>query len=88
MTSASLIITSLERYHRRAIDDLLFHSYQVHTHLDWYEPVEWLDRQRVPVRLAWQGDRLAGLLLRRTRSTVHPGCASWPCTTSRQRTRL
>jgi ribosomal protein S18 acetylase RimI-like enzyme len=62
MTSASLTLTPLERRHYRAIDDLLFHSYQVHTHMDWYEPVEWLETHHVPVRLAWQGDRLAGVL--------------------------
>jgi ribosomal-protein-alanine N-acetyltransferase len=62
MTSASLTLTALERRHFHAIDDLLFHSYQVHTHMDWYEPVEWLENHRVPVRLAWQGERLAGIL--------------------------
>lgn len=62
MTSASLTLTALERRHFRAIDDLLFHSYQVHTHMDWYEPVEWLEIHRVPVRLAWQGERLAGIM--------------------------
>jgi ribosomal-protein-alanine N-acetyltransferase len=62
MTSASLTLTSLERCHHRAIDDLLFHSYQVHTHMDWYEPVEWLQTHHAPVRLAWQGERLAGIL--------------------------
>jgi ribosomal-protein-alanine N-acetyltransferase len=61
-TSASITITPLERQHRRAIDDLLFHSYQVHTHMDWYEPMEWLENVPAPVRLAWQGSRLAGVL--------------------------
>jgi [ribosomal protein S18]-alanine N-acetyltransferase len=62
MTSASITLTPLERQHRRAVDELLFHSDQVHTHLDWYEPVEWLSQYSVPVRLAWHGKRLAGLL--------------------------
>jgi ribosomal-protein-alanine N-acetyltransferase len=62
MTSASLTLTQLERQHYRAIDDLLFHSYQVHTHMDWYGPIEWLQTHPVPVRLAWQGERLAGIL--------------------------
>src|SRR5690606_16594295 len=62
MTSASITLTPLERQHRRAVDDLLFHTDQVHTHLDWYEPIEWLSQHAVPVRLAWHGKRLAGLL--------------------------
>jgi ribosomal-protein-alanine N-acetyltransferase len=62
MSSTSLTLTSMEQQHYRAVDDLLFHSYQVHTHMDWYEPIEWLQTHDVPVRLAWQGERLAGIL--------------------------
>ncbi len=62
MTSASITITPFERQYRRAVDDLLFHSYQLHTHMDWYDPMDWLIRYPAPVRLAWQGGRLAGLI--------------------------
>ncbi|MBZ0302693.1 MAG: GNAT family N-acetyltransferase [Anaerolineae bacterium] len=60
--TTGISVTTLERAHRRAVDDLLFHSYQVHTHLDWYEPVDWLDQHPALVRLAWVNHRLAGLL--------------------------
>lgn len=73
MTSTSITISPFERQHRREVDDLLFHSYQLHTHMDWYDPMDWLIRSRVPVRLAWQGGRLAGLL-----AVSHPlDGASW-----------
>ena len=30
--------------------------------MDWYDPLEWLERFDAPVRLAWQGQQLVGLL--------------------------
>jgi ribosomal-protein-alanine N-acetyltransferase len=63
MTSPGpLRITAFERRYHQAVDDLIFQNYQVHTHLDWYEPLDWLERARPTVRLAWQGERLAGML--------------------------
>jgi ribosomal protein S18 acetylase RimI-like enzyme len=57
-----IVTTPFERQHQPAVDDLLFHSYQVHTHLDWFEASEWLNRYPVPARLAWQGERLEGVM--------------------------
>lgn len=62
MTSASLSITPYERHHRQAIDNLVFHSHFLHTHLDWFEPLEWLNQFEAPVQLAWEGKRLVGLM--------------------------
>lgn len=62
MSSASIAITPFARQHRQAVDDLLFNSYQVHTHMDWFDPIDWLDRFPQLTRLAWQGDELAGVL--------------------------
>lgn len=48
---------------RQALDDLIFRSHQVHTHLDWQDIHEWLDNRRgATLRLAWQGKRLVGAL--------------------------
>jgi ribosomal protein S18 acetylase RimI-like enzyme len=59
---ARITTTPYDRRYQDAVGDLLFHSYQLHTHLDWYEAIDWLQRFRVPARLAWQGDRLAGVM--------------------------
>ena len=60
--TANFTITSLERQHLQAVDDLLFLNQRVHTHMDWYEPLDWLAQFEAPVKLAWQGRRLVGLL--------------------------
>lgn len=57
----SFEVTGYERRYRQAVEDLLFHGYRIHTHLDWHETGDWLDT-RPPVRLAWQGQRLLGVL--------------------------
>jgi ribosomal-protein-alanine N-acetyltransferase len=57
-----LTITPLEKRHRQAVDDLIFRHYQVHTHLDWQAVDDWLETTVSPVRLAWQGARLVGVL--------------------------
>jgi ribosomal protein S18 acetylase RimI-like enzyme len=63
MTSTSFIATTaLEKRALQSVDHLLFQTYHLHTHMDWYDPLDWLQRYPVPVRLAWQGKRLAGLL--------------------------
>lgn len=62
VTQAPLTLTGYERRYRRAVLDLLFKTYQSHIHLDWHETELWLDTQDVPMRLAWQGRKLAGIL--------------------------
>lgn len=42
--------------------DLAFQSNLVHTHLDWHEISAWLEIPDVPMRLAWEGGRLAGVM--------------------------
>jgi [ribosomal protein S18]-alanine N-acetyltransferase len=61
-TTELLTITPYQRRYRQAVQDLLFHSARVHTHLDWYHSDYWLDDHAVPVHLGWQDDQLAGLL--------------------------
>lgn len=55
-------ITLYKRQYLQPIRDLLFHSHLVHTHLDWHETDQWLDTQRVPMRLVWYKGRLMGVL--------------------------
>lgn len=65
MTVRSLVPPSVVPYtrrHRYAARDLIFRSYRVHTHLDWHETDDWLDTESYPVRLAWEGERLVGLI--------------------------
>jgi ribosomal protein S18 acetylase RimI-like enzyme len=62
MTQTTLTITAFEPRHRQAVDDLIFRNFQVHTHLDWHEIDEWLEKQQTPVRLAWQDRKLVGIL--------------------------
>ncbi len=59
---ADITITPFERRYRQALDDLVFRHYHVHTHLDWQELGDWLDTTRAPIRLAWQQNRLVGVL--------------------------
>ena len=59
---AKITTTSYERRYQQAVGDLIFHSYQLHTHLDWFEAIDWLHRFEVPARLAWQDDQLAGVM--------------------------
>ncbi|NWF69298.1 MAG: GNAT family N-acetyltransferase [Chloroflexi bacterium] len=55
-------LTPLARKNRRAVDDLLYTSYRVHTHLDWQTAEEWLNACESPAWLAWQGERLVGMM--------------------------
>lgn len=57
-----LTLTHYQRRYLQPVRDLLFHSYLVHTHLDWHETDQWLEAQSGAIRLAWQGSRLAGLM--------------------------
>ncbi len=58
----TLTLTPFERRYRQATLDLLFHNTRVHTHLDWHETSQWLDTPNIPTRLAWQNQRLIGIL--------------------------
>lgn len=59
---AVLTITPFQRRYLRTTRDLLFYSHLVHTHLDWHDTDSWLETQTSPIRLAWQGGRLTGIL--------------------------
>jgi [ribosomal protein S18]-alanine N-acetyltransferase len=59
----AITITPFLPRDRQALDDLIFRSHHVHTHLDWHDIYEWLDgRQQGSLRLAWQDRRLMGAL--------------------------
>ncbi|MYD10468.1 MAG: GNAT family N-acetyltransferase [Chloroflexi bacterium] len=62
MLGTRLRITPYERQHRRALLDLSFTSHWTHKHLDWHTTGQWLDNERGPVFLAWQGDALTGYI--------------------------
>lgn len=61
-TLAEVSITPYRRRYRNEVRDLLFHSYRMHSHLDWQETDQWLDTEEAPMRLAWAGGRLVGLM--------------------------
>jgi GNAT superfamily N-acetyltransferase len=62
MALITLTTTPYERRHRQAVLDMLFRSFHVHTHLDWHEASEWLDTQDALIRLAWEDQRLTGMM--------------------------
>lgn len=62
MLGTRLRIAPYLRQHRRALLDLSFSSHWTHKHLDWHTTGQWLDNERGPVFLAWQGDALAGYI--------------------------
>ncbi len=62
MSAAQITVTPYEKRYRQIVDDLLFRNYQVHTHLDWQDVSDWLDSHTGPMRLAWQGQRLVGVI--------------------------
>ena len=58
-----ITVTPFQPRDRQPLDDLLFRSHQVHTHLDWHDIQEWLDNPRnAMLRLAWQERRLVGAM--------------------------
>lgn len=59
---AQVTITPYERRNRNDVREMLFQTYRMHSHLDWYDTDQWLDTETVPMRLAWVGGRLAGLM--------------------------
>lgn len=58
----ALSIGKYERRHRQAVLHLLASSYQIHTHLDWFNTEQWLDSENVPILVAWEDDRLVGVM--------------------------
>ena len=58
----TLTISQYERRHRQDVLDLLFHSAHIHIHLDWLRAEQWLEVPDNIIRLAWQQDRLIGLI--------------------------
>jgi ribosomal-protein-alanine N-acetyltransferase len=59
---SALTIHPFEGRKRGAVDDLLFYSNHTQVHLDWHTSEQWLATDDAITMLAWQGDRLAGLL--------------------------
>lgn len=55
-------IVPYQRRSRHEVRELLFRSYRSHTHLDWRESDQWLDEERAPIKLAYSGRRLIGIL--------------------------
>ncbi len=55
-------ITHFQRRNRWTVRDLLSRNFYSHTHLDWHDTDQWLDNEAAPVRLAWQHNRLIGVL--------------------------
>jgi GNAT superfamily N-acetyltransferase len=55
-------ITPYERHHRQKAVDLLFFSRRVNTHLDWQDSSRWLAAQTGVVWLAWDEEKLVGLV--------------------------
>lgn len=59
---STLTITPYERRYRNEVQDLLYGSYRVHSHLDWHDTDFWLDRMSAPLLLAWIDRRLVGMM--------------------------
>lgn len=57
-----LTLSSWQRQHRLAAQDLMMTSFHVHTHLDWTDVEEWLTESGSPIRVASRGSRMAGLM--------------------------
>ena len=72
-SNSILTVTPYERRYRPDLLALLEYSYQRHTHLDWYEPDEWVDNVAGLTRLAFRGTHLVGLMA----ATLPVFGASW-----------
>jgi [ribosomal protein S18]-alanine N-acetyltransferase len=59
---SALTITAYQRRHLQPIRDLLFHSTNVHSHLDWLDSDQWLETGDTITYLAWQRGRLIGMI--------------------------
>jgi [ribosomal protein S18]-alanine N-acetyltransferase len=55
-------ITQYSRRHRADVRDLLQRHYYSHIHLDWHDVEHWLESEHAPIRLAWDGRDLVGVL--------------------------
>src|SRR5262245_27655567 len=58
-------LVSITPYHcsrRDAVHDLMLRTNRTHTHQDWQETGEWLETQDAPIRLAWRGSTLVGVM--------------------------
>lgn len=42
--------------------DIIFQNQRVHIHLDWHDTELWLDSYDMPIKLAWEGERLVGVM--------------------------
>ena len=73
MLGTGLRIASYQRQHREALLDLTSASPWTHTHLDWHETAQWLDKELGLTLLAWCGQELAGYI---SLSLPNNGC-SW-----------
>lgn len=62
MTSPTLTLTHFARRHRHDLKDLLMRNFYVHSHLDWHESDQWLESESAPIRLAWMGNALVGMM--------------------------
>lgn len=58
----TLSITPYQRRFRRPLMDLLEFHYRLHIHLDWTTVDEWLDDPATLLRLAWEGNKLMGVI--------------------------
>ncbi|MEQ8672826.1 MAG: GNAT family N-acetyltransferase [Aggregatilineales bacterium] len=58
----NISVTGYERRYRQAVNDLIFRSSRLHTHLDWHDVNTWMDTFDVPIRLAWSGEKLIGIM--------------------------
>ena len=58
----AISVTRYQRRNRWTVRDLLSRNYYSHTHLDWHDTDQWLDQEAAPIRLAWQHNRLVGVM--------------------------
>lgn len=62
MAPTTLTTRPFVPYDRARLDDLIFRSAHLHTHLDWHDLDDWITTQEPILHLAWRGDQLAGAL--------------------------
>jgi [ribosomal protein S18]-alanine N-acetyltransferase len=55
-------ITPYHRRHRQSILDLMFRSYLVHTHLDWNDTEDWLEKEDAVSLLLWEHGKLLAVM--------------------------
>lgn len=73
MIDAKLTVSPYQRRHRRDVLRLVEDHYRLHIHLDWVSVDEWIDDPNAIIHLAWERDRLLGVM-----SVTEPlGGSSW-----------